>query len=476
MLMCAFVLGLPEHKVRIVAGDVGGGFGTKICHYAEEAVLTWSAKRVGRPIKWTADRSEAFISDSQGRDHVSRAALALDDDGRFVGLRVHTQANLGAFLSTFGSAVPTFMYAPLLSGSYAIPAIHAGVTGYFSTTVPVDAYRGAGRPEATYLVERLIDKAARELDIDPVDIRRRNFIPTDAFPYQTAVVMEYDTGNYGATLDAVLELADWEGFGARRAESESRGKRRGIGLACYIEACGVAPSAAAGQLGARAGLYEAATIRVNPTGSVTVLTGSHSHGQGHETTFAQLVNEVLDVPLESVEIVHGDTGRIPFGLGTYGSRSLAVGGVAIMNAMDKIVAKGRRIAAHLLEAAADDVEFGDGQFRVSGTDRTIAFGEVALAAYVPHNYPLDELEPGLEETAFYDPKNFTFPAGAHVCEVEIDPDTGVVDVVGYAVADDFGHVINPMIVEGQVHGGVAQGVGQALLEHCRYDTDSGPSS
>jgi carbon-monoxide dehydrogenase large subunit len=471
LLMGAFVMGIPEHKLRVIAPDVGGGFGSKIFHYAEEAIVTWAAKRVGRPVKWTADRSESFISDAHGRDHVTRAEMAMDENGIFLGLRVSTRANLGAYLSTFGPSVPTYLYATLLAGTYKTPAIYAEVKGMFTNTVPVDAYRGAGRPEASYLLERLVDRAARVAGLDPIEIRRRNFIKPEDFPYATPVALEYDTGDYDTAVDMALEISAYSDFDARRKASAARGKLRGIGISTYIEACGIAPSNVAGALGARAGLYEAGTVRVNPTGSVTVLTGSHSHGQGHETTFAQLVTESLGVDFDAVEIVHGDTGKVPFGMGTYGSRSAAVGGVALVNALEKIRTKAKKIAAHLLEASEDDIEFKDGQLTVAGTDKAVSFGDVAMAAYVPHNYPLDELEPGLEETAFYDPKNFTFPAGCHICEVEVDPDTGVVEVVSFAAADDFGRVINPMIVEGQVHGGVVQGIGQALYEQAVYDDD-----
>ncbi|MDH3644773.1 MAG: molybdopterin-dependent oxidoreductase, partial [Gammaproteobacteria bacterium] len=366
-----------------------------------------------------------------------------------------------------------YLYATLLAGVYTTPAVYCEVKSAFTNTVPVDAYRGAGRPEATYLLERLVTKAAKQIGVDPVELRRRNFIPADAFPYQTPVALEYDAGNYMATLEDATKGADYDGFSARREEAAKRGRLRGIGVSTYIEACGIAPSQVAGALGARAGLYEAAKVRVHPTGSVTVFTGSHSHGQGHETTFAQLVTEALGVPFENVEIVHGDTAQVPFGMGTYGSRSMAVGGVALQVALNKVVEKGKKVAAHLMEASTGDVEFKDGKFSVSGTDVTKEFGEIALAAYVPHNYPIDEVEPGLEETAFYDPKNFTFPSGCHICEVEIDPDTGVVEVVNYTASDDFGRVINPMIVEGQVHGGLAQGIGQALVENCVYDSDTG---
>ena len=469
LLMGAFVLSIPEHKLRVYSPDVGGGFGSKIYHYAEEAIVTVASKLLGRPVKWTSDRTEAFISDAHGRDHVTKAELALDADGKFLGLRCDTLANMGAYLSTFAPCVPTYLHATLLAGQYKTPLIYCNVKAVFTNTVPVDAYRGAGRPEATYLLERVIDKAAREMGIGPAEIRRRNFIQPEDFPYQTPVALTYDIGDYEATLSAALKASDWDGFAQRKAEAKSRGKLRGIGLSCYIEACGIAPSAVVGSLGARAGLYEAATIRVNPTGSISVLTGSHSHGQGHETTFAQVVAEQLGQPIENIDIVHGDTARIPFGMGTYGSRSIAVGGTAIVKALDKIIAKGKKIAAHLMEASADDVVFENGMFKVAGTDKEIDFGSVALTAYVPHNYPLDEIEPGLEETAFYDPANFTFPAGSYVCEVEIDPETGEIEVCSMHASDDFGNIINPMVVEGQVHGGLVQGIGQALLEQAVYD-------
>ncbi|MDX2102633.1 MAG: xanthine dehydrogenase family protein molybdopterin-binding subunit [Alphaproteobacteria bacterium] len=472
LLMGAFVLKIPEHKLRVLAPDVGGGFGSKIYHYAEEAICTWAAAKLKRPVKWTAERTESFMTDAHGRDHVTHAELAMDAEGRFLALRVSTLANMGAYLSTFAPAVPTYLYATLLAGVYKTPAIYAEVKAVFTNTTPVDAYRGAGRPEATFLLERLVDEAARVSGIDRAEIRRRNFIPADAYPYQTPVALQYDSGDYAGCLDAALKAADYDGFAARKAASEAAGKLRGIGLSTYLEACGIAPSAVVGSLGARAGLFEVGKIRVHPTGSVTVFTGTHSHGQGHETTFAQVVADALGVGIDSVEIVHGDTANVPFGMGTYGSRSLAVGGSAIVKACDKIIAKARKIAAHLLEAAESDIEFKDGLFKVAGTDRQKSLPEISLAAYVPHNYPIDELEPGLEETAFYDPKNFTYPGGTHICEVEVDPETGVTKVVKFTAVDDVGRVINPMIVEGQIHGGVAQGIGQALLEQCVYD-DSG---
>jgi len=469
LLMGAFVLGIPEHKLRVLAPDVGGGFGSKIFHYAEEALVTAASKKIGRPIKWVAERTESFMSDAQGRDHVTHAEMAFDKDGKALGMRVDTLANMGAYLSTFATSVPTWLYATLLAGQYTTPAVHCNVKAVFTTTVPVDAYRGAGRPEASFLIERLMSKAARELGLDQAEIRRRNFIQPDQFPYQTPVAVVYDTGNYEASMAKALDLSDYAGFESRRAAAKAAGKLRGIGVASYIEACGIAPSSLVGSLGARAGLYEVATVRVNPTGNVTILTGSHSHGQGHETTFAQVVADKLGIPYENVDIVHGDTAKIPFGMGTYGSRSLAVGGSAMVNAVDKVIEKGKKIAAHLLEASDKDIEFVDGAFQVKGTDKKKTFAEVALTAYVPHKYPIESIEPGLEETAFYDPKNFTYPAGTYVCEVEIDPATGQTKIVSFVAADDFGNVVNPMIVEGQVHGGLVQGIGQALLENTVYD-------
>ncbi|MCK0198815.1 xanthine dehydrogenase family protein molybdopterin-binding subunit [Ancylobacter sp. 6x-1] len=469
LVLSAFVGIAPEHKLRVIAPDVGGGFGSKIFIYAEETVCAWASKRVGRPVKWTGDRSEAFLSDAHGRDHITTAELAMDERGKILGLRVKTRANMGAYLSTFASSIPTYLYAPLLSGQYDIPAIHAAVEAVYTTTAPVDAYRGAGRPEATFVIERLMEVAARELGVDPADFRKRNFVRK--FPHQTPVIMAYDTGDYRASLDKAMKIADVKGFGRRRRHSARQGKLRGLGYSCYIEACGIAPSQAVGSLGAGVGLWESAEVRVNPTGNVEILTGSHSHGQGHETTFAQLVSDRLGIPIEQVTVVHGDTDKVQFGMGTYGSRSGAVGMSAIVKALDKVEAKAKKIASHLLEASVADIEFRDGQFTVAGTDRSIDFASVALNAYVAHKFPTSEIEPGLKEGAFYDPVNFTFPAGTHICEVEIDPETGKTTIASWTAVDDFGVVINPMIVEGQVHGGIAQGVGQALMEAASYDRD-----
>ena len=473
LLMCAFVLGLPEHKVRVVAPDVGGGFGSKIFHYAEEALMVWAAKQIKRPVKWTAERTESFLSDGQGRDHKTKAQMGFDSDGKMVALKVETDANLGAYLSTFSTAVPTYLHGTLMQGLYTTPAVHITVNAGVTNTAAVDAYRGAGRPEATYVIERLVETAAAEMGVDPAELRLKNFIPpfdgSDAEPgYQTQVALQYDSGNYEGVLNRLLEMSDYENLKKERETARANGKLMGIGFSTYIEACGIAPSAVVGSLGARAGLFEAANIRVEPTGSVTLFTGSHSHGQGHETTFAQLIADDLGIPLENVEVVHGDTGKVPFGMGTYGSRSLAVGGSAIVKSLEKIKEKGTKIAAHLLEASAEDLDFADGKWTVKGTDKSVAFGDVSLTAYVPHNYP-EGLEPGLDETSFYDPANFTYPFGAHMAVVEVDPDTGKVDLKRFIACDDVGNVVNPMIVEGQIHGGVAQGIGQALLEGAVFD-------
>jgi carbon-monoxide dehydrogenase large subunit len=469
LVIAAFVGMAPEHKLRVIAPDVGGGFGSKIFIYPEEVVALWASRRVGRPVKWTSDRSEAFLTDAHGRDHVTHAEMAFDGDGKILALRAKTIANLGAYMSTFSSSVPTYLYATLLSGQYGIPQIYCEVDAVYTNTVPVDAYRGAGRPEAAFVVERLVEVGAREMKMDPAELRRRNFIK--AFPHQTPVIMTYDSGDFDASLKKALEMADYKGFEKRKRDAAKHGKLRGIGFSNYIEACGIAPSQAVGSLGAGVGLWESAEVRVNPTGSVEVLTGSHSHGQGHETTFAQLVSERLGIPIDTVSIVHGDTDKVQFGMGTYGSRSGAVGMSAIVKALDKVEAKAKKVAAHLLEAAEGDIEFKDGKFSVAGTDKSAAFGEVALNAYIAHKFSGHELEPGLKEGAFYDPTNFTFPAGCHICEVEVDAETGSTEIVAWTAVDDFGIIVNPMIVEGQVHGGIAQGIGQALCEGVIYDKE-----
>jgi aerobic carbon-monoxide dehydrogenase large subunit len=473
LLMCAFVLGIPEHKVRVIAPDVGGGFGSKIFLYNEEVVCSWASRQIKRPIRWTSSRREAYMTDAHGRDHVTDAELALSKDGKILGLRVKTTANLGAYLSTFAPAVPTFLYGTLLNGVYAIGAIHVEVTGVFSNTTAVDAYRGAGRPEACYVLERIVDAGAAALKMDPAELRKKNFIPKFSGAFQTHVAVVYDSGNYLGAFEKLLGIFDYKKFRVEQEAARKEGRLLGVGFSTYIEACSIAPSKVVGALGAGAGLYESGKVRVHPTGMVTVYTGSHAHGQGHETTFAQLVADELQIPMEQVEIVHGDTGSVPFGMGTYGSRSASVGGTAIHMSLNKVKEKGKKIAAHLLEASPKDIEYVNGSFQVIGVpSKAIPFGAVALTAYVPHNYP-EGLEPGLEETSFYDPSNFCFPFGAHACVVEVERDTGQVKILRYVAVDDVGHVINPMIVDGMVHGGIAQGVGQALWEGAVYDDTSG---
>ncbi len=470
LVLSAFYQVAPEHKLRVIAPDVGGGFGSKIYIYPEEIVCLWASMKIGgRPVKWTSDRTEAFLTDAHGRDHVSTAEMAFDANNKITGLKVTTKANLGAYMSLFSSSVPTYLYATLLSGQYNIPNIHANVQTLYTNTVPVDAYRGAGRPEASYLIERMMETAARELGVDPSELREANFI--QEFPHQTPVIMCYDAGDFGVSMKAAKSAIDYAGFEARKAASAAKGKMRGIGFSCYIEACGIAPSAAVGSLGAGVGLWESAEVRVNPVGTIEILTGSHSHGQGHETTFAQVVSDRFGLPTDNIQIVHGDTDKVQFGMGTYGSRSGAVGISAIVKALDKVEAKAKKIAAHLLEADEGDIVIEDGEVKVSGTDKKLGWHEVCLGAYTAHNLP-EGMEPGLKEGAFYDPANFTFPAGTYICEVEVDPQTGVTDIIDFVAADDFGKIINPMIVEGQVHGGLAQGIGQALLEGASYN-DSG---
>jgi len=475
LIIAAFVLSIPEHKLRVIAPDVGGGFGSKINTYNDECGVLWASKQIGRPVKWTADRTEAFFTDSHGRDHVTDAKLALDADGNITGLRTKTYASLGAYLSNFSTCVPTYLHGTLMQGLYTTPAVHVDVTAVVTNTVPVDALRGAGRPEASYCVERLVETAAREIGMDPAEFRLKNFIPPfDGVKqpgYQTQVALQYDSGNYEGALKKALKNANYEKLKEERSAARSDGKLMGIGFSTYIEACGIAPSAVVGSLGARVGLYDAASIRVHPTGKVTMYVGAHSHGQGHETTFAQIVADSFGIGMDDVNVIHGDTENVPFGMGTYGSRSLAVCGSAIMKSVDKVKEKGARIAAHKLECSPEDLEFANGSWNVKGTEKSVGFGDVALTAYVPHDYPENE-EPGLDFASFYDPVNFVYPFGAHICVVEVDKETGEVKIVRYIAVDDAGNIINPMIVEGQVHGGVAHGIGQALYEGAVYD-DSG---
>jgi carbon-monoxide dehydrogenase large subunit len=466
-------LGISEAKLRVISPDVGGGFGFKGKIYPEESVLPWAATKLKRPVRWMANRNESFNSDLQARDHTTHAELALDKDGGFIALRVRTIANLGAYISTFGAAIPSAIYSALLAGVYTTPTIHVECTGVFTNTVPTDAYRGAGRPEACYVLERLADLAAEKLHLDRAEIRRRNLVPQSAMPYQTPVGPTYDSGDFPRVFKRVAELADVKGFEARRKASRKNGLLRGLGLACFVESSGVAPSGFAGKLGARVGFYESAALSMEPDGSVRARFGTHNHGQGHETTFAQIVSAQLGVPIEKIEVIEGDTDIVPYGTGTFGSRSIAVGGSALTVATRKIIDKGRAIAAHLLEAAEGDITFDAGKFSVAGTNHSVTLAEVARAAYVPHNFPLESVEPGLHADASYDPKSFAFSNGVHVCEAEVDPETGLVRLDRYVAVDDVGTVINPLLASGQVHGGVAQGFGQAVLEHAVYEPGSG---
>ncbi len=473
LLLSAFTLGIPENRLRVISPDVGGGFGSKIFHYPEEVIVPWISREISRPCKWVATRSESFMTDSQGRDHVSEAELAMTAEGTITALRVKTWADQGAYLSTFAPLIPTAFYICLLSGLYKIPNVYGIAHGTLTNTVPVDAYRGAGRPEASYVVERLVEEAARVMNMDSIEFRRHNFIGVDEFPYQTPVAMAYDSGDYNKLFDKAVEFASYQELRDAQAKARKEGRLVGIGVAGCIEASGPAPSKIAGALGAAVGFWESGVIRVHPTGKVSLMTGSHTHGQGHETAFVQVVADELGIPMEDIELIHGDTGKVPFGMGTYGSRSASVGASALVISAGKVREKMKRIAAHQLEAAVEDIVYdqSNGTMYVSGSsDKAMAFGEISFAAYTAHNLP-DEMEPGLEETSFYDPANFTFPNSAHIAQVEIDRHTGEVTVQKYFAVDDVGNVINPMIVEGQIVGGIAQGVGQALWENTVYNED-----
>ncbi len=472
LLLSAFTLGIPEHKLRVISPDVGGGFGSKIFHYPEEVITPFISRDIKRPVKWVATRSESFITDSQGRDHVTDARMAVNNDGTIVGIHVKTWADQGAYLSTFAPLITTAFYICLLSGLYKVAGVYGEMWGTLTNTVPVDAYRGAGRPEAAYVIERLADLAAREVGMDPIEFRRKNFIAEEEFPYQTPLAMSYDSGNYQGLFDKLEETSGYQQLRQQQQAARDEGRLVGIGIAGCIEASGPAPSKVAGALGSAVGFWESAKVRVHPTGKVSLFTGSHSHGQGHETAFAQIVADQLGVPMEDVDIIHGDTGEIPFGMGSYGSRSASVGGSAIVKGAEKVRKKMIKIAAHQLEAAEEDMVYdqSSGTVHVKGSpDQAMAFGEISFAAYTAHNIP-DDIEPGLEETSFYDPSNFTFPNSAHLAQVEISRDTGEVKLTKYVSVDDVGNVINPMLVEGQIQGGIAQGVGQALWENAVYDS------
>ncbi len=468
-LLLALVTGHPEHQIRVIAPDVGGGFGCKLYLYAEEVIAAILARRLGRPVKWIEGRQENYLATTHGRDHVGEVEITGDSDGNITGLRTELYANMGAYLSTFAPAIPTYLFGLMLVGPYSIDNIQCKVTGVYTTTTPVDAYRGAGRPEATYLVERMVDRYAAEIGMDPVEVRRKNLIPPFEDGHEVATTVVYDSGNYEAGLDRALELVGYDDFRAEQAAARDAGRYLGIGLSTYVEICGMAPSAVAYTLGARAGVWESALVRVHPTGKVTVFTGSSGHGQGHDTTFAQLAAAELGVEVEDVEVIHGDTDKVQMGTGTFGSRSAVCGGNAIHMSIEKIQDKAKRIAANLLEASPEDIVAENGQYFVQGAPAEAkTFQEVALAAYWYESLP-EGTEPGLEAVSIFDPQNFTWPFGTHIAVVEVDGDTGEVELQKYVALDDVGNVINPMIVEGMVHGGVVQGVGQALTEEAVYD-------
>ncbi len=459
--------GIPETKLRVIAPDVGGGFGSKLNVYAEEALCLVLARRLGLPIKWTEERSEGYLATIHGRDVLQEIELAASAEGKITAVRVRLTAAMGAYMQLVSPGIP-LLGAWLYAGCYDVEGYDFECVGVFTNTTPTDAYRGAGRPEATYAIERAVDTLARKLEMDPVELRRKNFITE--FPAPIASGLEIDSGDFHASLDKALELLDYDGLRAEQSERRGRSdpKQIGIGLSTYVEMCGLAPSRILGAIRYGAGGWDAATVRCLPTGTVQVLIGTSPHGQGHVTTFSQIVADQLGVPIENVEVLHGDTTVIPLGMDTYGSRSLAVGGVALYHATEKVIAKARKIAAHQLEVAEDDLEYAGGRFTIVGTDKSMSVTDAALSAWTAHNLP-DGLEPGLEDTYVYDPPNFSWPGGCHIAVVEIDTETGVVDLIRYLAVDDVGTVINPMIVDGQVHGGIAQGVAQALYEEAIYD-------
>lgn len=460
---------IPEHKIRVIARDVGGGFGSKIPYYPGDALAIFASRKLKHPVRWTEDRRENFVATIHGRDQIIDAEMAATREGKITGLKVTNYANMGAYLSLAAPGVPTWLFALIVPGCYAFENYACDVYGALTNTTPTDAYRGAGRPEAAFLIERMVDLLALELHMDPVEVRRKNFIPASAFPYTNAGTLMYDSGDYEKSLDLALKMVDYEGFRQKQAEGRKQGKHLGIGLSTYVEVCGLAPSKAAGAMGFQGGLWEPATVRLLATGKVIVLTGTNPHGQGEETTFAQLVSEELGVPVEDIDVIHGDTGAISMGWGTYGSRTTAVGGTAVLKATLKVVEKAKRLAAHLLEANVEDITHDHGRYYVAGSPNKVkTIQEIALMANLAWDMP-EGMAPGLEENHFHDPTNFTFPFGAHICVVEIDEETGETKILRYIAVDDVGRVINPMIVDGQVHGGVIQGIGQALYEHAIYD-------
>ena len=451
------VLRIGKDKLRVLTGDVGGGFGMKAFLYPEQCLVLWAAKRLGRPVKWTPDRGDAFVSDVHGRDNASTAELALDADGGFLALRVVTYANLGAYLSNFGPYIPT-NGATMVGGVYRIPAIHVNVKGVLTNSVPVDAYRGAGRPEASYLIERLVDAAARETGLGPAEIRRRNFLRPDELPYTTPLGDVIDSGDFAVVMAECMRRADWDGFEVRRAEARRRGRLRGIGMASYVERCS-------------GGFPETAELRFNQDDSLTIIIGTQHNGQGHETSYKQILSASLGIDAERIRLLQGDSDIVPFGL-TGGSRSIPVGGSAILGAAEQVIEKGKLLAGHLLEAATVDIEYGDGRFTVAGTDRSLTLFQVAKAARLGKNLPGDST-PSLDQQHTHSPRAPTFPNGSHICEVEVDPETGRVEILRYSIVDDFGGIVNPLLLIGQVHGGIVQGLGQALCEGTVYDDGSG---
>jgi carbon-monoxide dehydrogenase large subunit len=463
------VLGIPDHQLRVVAPEVGGGFGSKIPVYADEALTAWVSRKLNRPVKWTETRSENYQVTIHGRDHVEYVELAATKDGTLTAIRGTVYAAMGAYLSTAGPGIPTILHGLMYSGAYQIPHIRCETLGVFTTTTPTDAYRGAGRPEATFLIERLMDKLADKLGMDPVELRRKNLIPPFDNGHQVAIGLIYDSGNYEAALNKALSMVGYDNFRKEQAEARKQGRYLGIGVTTYSEICGLGPSQVAGAVGFQAGLWESAIIRVSPLGKVQVMTGASPHGQGEETTFAQIVSDELGFPVEHIEIVHGDTNRTPMGWGTYGSRTTPVAGAALALAARKLKEKARALTAHLLEAAVDDIDYQDGRFFVKGSpDKFKTIQDASLMANVAWNMPAG-MEPGMEASQFYDPPNFVYPFGTHIAVVEVDAETGAVQLKRYVAVDDCGPQINPMIVEGQIHGGVVQGVGQALYEGAVYD-------
>jgi carbon-monoxide dehydrogenase large subunit len=458
----AIMLGLAENRVRVVAPEVGGGFGCKLNVYAEEALLGWIAMQLKKPVKWIEGRRENMTATIHGRSQTGVVEVAVKNDGELLGLKYNVVADLGAYHQLLTPAIPT-LTGLMLSGCYKIPAISMNCTGVFTNKMATDAYRGAGRPEATYLVERIMDRVAEELKMDPVELRRRNFPKPEEFPFTTACGVIYDSGDYEKALDKALELSDYKKLRERQAAARAAGRVMGVGVSTYVEICAMGPSAAM-----PAGGWESATVRVEPTGKVTVLTGISPHGQGEETSFAQIVGDMLGIDMHDVLIVHGDTAVVQYGIGTFGSRGIAVGGAALALATEKVVKKARKLAAHLLSAEESSLTFENGKFVGAPDDRSLTFQEVALAAHTAASLP-EDFEPGLSVTHFFEPKNFTFPSGTHICVVEIDKDTGDIKIERYIAVDDCGNQINPMIVEGQVHGGIAQGMAQALFEEVVYD-------